>query len=761
MIHQRRKEKTEVGQQTQFYARKRINAYTASLAIGLASFFFLIIVPFLPGSPILPLLVAAGLAVSSFRRPRWASAILNTLVFFSILWQMLGFGLTEFFSTSVGTIVALILIISLVANIMSARLEPTSTALAVFAVALMFTPQYYLSVAVIAAAAIIYDISSIGPLSSTFIAAISPMLLLENAIYYGSLPKGAQATPIIFSQLTYLGSNLRPPLPGLNIFLTGFPPNFVSSYSTAVVRFISNSVSVMIVPLFLLGIVFSSSVSIAGIVNSMLNRFYLFQRAGHVLKVISPTLVSIMTSVAFATLIMALSSRGIGGYETSLNSNPFHAVYMVLSSSLLGALFTVREFIIEGLESVEAARARLLQLLVTAKGGIQRSHEVIDKMLRAAPTVELTEEIKALDEDSSYVKDIERGLGTASLDSLARWIADLEQRLIPFLESIPEKLRLKTVKELNTLSSLVSTFNATIHEAGVQLGFPDLGTINTEMTIDDALQTYAKAVPAIKEAAIKLYDMYVSAINSFNILSDREAIAPPVNPAHLFDSYDYVTGMKLLAEEYWLSFHVSYGQELDSKVTSLSNILAPLEEISDTETRTGIEQIIESIGKAKPADSTYVLQKIVELLSLLDSIVNRAFVEAEQLEKTAAPFATIADIVHFEAIGQSSRLDNLRNTLKATKPSFGNVTSFIQTATSVLGDVAERKNKDEQNLILLCQYFVARKVIESFLQNRNVIRITELPFQHDAAIIFARLYSLRNMNIEYDDANETLMARHA
>ena len=743
------------------YARRRMNAYTAALMMALASFVFLTTVPFLPGSPILPLLASVALAVSSLKRPSWASGVLYALAFLSILWQLSGFGLPQFFQTSVGAIVASIIIIALGANTISARLEPTSTALALLAVALMLTPQYYLSVAIIAAAAAMYDLSSIGPLSSTFIATILPLLFMENAIYYASLPKGTEAVPIIFSQLTHLAINLRPPLPGLNIFLTGLPPDFASSYTAQIVRFMSSSVSVMIVPIFLFGLVFSSSASMAGIVNSALDRLSVFERTSRILRIISPLVASIVTSVAFAALITLLSSRGIGGYETSLNNNPLDAIYMVLGSAFLGALFTGREFFIQRVERIETARAQLLQLLEKAKVGVQNARKIADKVAKGAPTVELAEESKALDEHSSYVVDIERGVETASYASLTRWISDLEQRLLPFIENVPERLRLKTIKELNTMSSLVSTFGATIQESGVQAVFPELGTISLDMSIDDALQIYGEAVRDIRETATKLYETYVSAINSYNILRDHEVTPPPVNPAYLFDSYDYVTGMKLLAEEYWLSFHVSASQELESAMKSLSKGLAQLEEICDQESCIRMEQVLNSIVRGKPADSTFILQKVKELMTLLGNVINNAVVEAEQLEKMIAQFATSASFVHFEAVGQSNRLVALKDELGFLKPAFRNLTEFIETAASVLADQAERKNKDEQNLIMLSHYFMARKVIEHLLENSSMLRIQELPFQHDAAIFFARLYSLRNRSVEYDDGNEILVVTHA
>jgi hypothetical protein len=747
-------------------ARTRVNTYTTSPIVALASFSFMTLVPFLPGEPLLPLLISVGLGIYSLRNPKWASRILCTLVFFSILWQLIGFGLMDsrlygssMGLASLGTVVSIILIIVLLVSLLSANMEPTSMALAILAVALMLTPQYYLSIAMIVAAAAIGGLLSIGPVSTTFIATLSPLLIIENAIYYASHSR--YTPPIIFSQLTNLAENRIPSLPGLNIFLTGLNPNnYLSRFSKDFVQFVlSGSVYILVVPVVMLGIVFSSSASIAGIVNSALNRLSVFERTNRILRIISPFVASIVAPIAFFLLITSLSPPNIGGYQTSL---PSDSVYMVSGSLLLGGLFTAREFLIQKLEHAERAKARLRILLEQGRSGVQRALEAVDKIVKGAPTVDLGTERKALNEYSSHIADIERGIQTASYDTLIGWIDELEKQFLPFLGNLPETFRLRMLNELNTLTSLTSTFNSILQESGVQARFPEFGALSGQMSLDDALQTYHKTILNIREAATKLFDEYVSATNSFNILMDRGAITPPVNPIYLFDSYDYLTGMKLLAEEYWLSFHISYNQELESKVKTLSSNLTQLVEMCDDELSTKVAHVLKSVGNVRPADSTYVLQKMMELQALLATVVDTALDQAEQLERLIKTFtSTSADLIHFEVIGQSTKLQVLKDELKNMKPTFGNLLNFAQTITSSLGDQAERRRKDENNLIVMSQYSVAKKVIEHLIQDRDVLEISDLPFLHEAAVIFAKLYSMTNPSVRYDDTNEVLIVRHA
>jgi hypothetical protein len=73
-------------------SRAKVTAYTSALIIAVASSIYLAVVPFLPAPPVVPILVGITLGALSLRNRGLAVATLYLLVYFSVLWQMIGFG---------------------------------------------------------------------------------------------------------------------------------------------------------------------------------------------------------------------------------------------------------------------------------------------------------------------------------------------------------------------------------------------------------------------------------------------------------------------------------------------------------------------------------------------------------------------------------------------------------------------------------------------------------------------------------------------
>jgi len=750
--------------------RNRMNKYTAAPIIALSSFIFMTIVPFLPGSPVFPILLAIALGILTFlKSPGWSSAILYVIVFLSLVWQLIGFGIFQIQQSTMGIFMTVAILAFLIFNLLSVKLEPTSMALAILAVALMLTPYYPLSIALIVAAAAISGLSSIGAISSTFITTLLPMLILENSIYYSTLPQVAGVPPIIFSELTFTADNIRPPLPGLNVFLTGLPKNFISKpLSNMLGKYLAlggylrdqTLASEIIVPLIIFSIIFSLSAALAGLVNTMLSRLFVFERTSRLLKVIPPFAASVVTPLAFVVLITSLS--GVGGYETSIFFGSLESFFLVSGSLLLGGVFTAREFLIQRLERSEKARDVLNDLIQRVRLDVKNNNELFNKIAVGAPTVGMGIEVKTSAEFASYVDDIGRGIDTASYTSLTQWMEDIEMRILPYLDSLPEILRLKVVNELNLLITLMTINNSMLNESGVQEKFPELEAIGGKLGLADALRKYGEITSAIRESAASLFDSYMSTSNAFTVLMDQQIIAPPVNPTYLFDSHEYATGMKLIAEEYWMNFHIKNSQEIENKSKALVGHLVQLEEFLDLPVRSKVDEIIGSLADAKPANSPLMLQKMNDLIEILDSLIELTKNEIEQIEKlikTLTPGAT--KIIYFEVIDQSNKFYELTEELKRIRPSIPVITAFIQNAMSILRSYRDGKKNDELNLIVLSQYPAAKNLIESLAQEKEIISMTDLPFRHNAAVTYVKLFTLTNPSAKYDDEKEVLLVSHA
>jgi hypothetical protein len=759
-------------------SRAKVNKYTASPLIALSTYVFLSTVCFLPGTPNEPLLaalIALGLGLSALRSPQWASGALSLFVFVTIIWQLIGFGLFSLFQTWMGYFFFAFIILILSGSLFSAKVEPASMALAVMAVALMLTPYYYLSIAMIVAAAAVYGLSSIGPVSTTFICTLLPLLILENGIYYARVH--SIKPPIIFSQLSHLSQNLAPSLTGLNIFLTGLPTESLTKYASSVVEFIIKGyVDVLIVPVCLLGIVFSSSASLAGIVNSFLSTFTslekvsdlvksipplaYFSKRGDLTKIASPLVAAIVAPLAFVALINVLA--GPGGYQTALSTNQADVLNLLSGALAAGIIFSAREFMVQRMERIEMARIQLIALLNSVKDSIKKVREIAEKISKGAPTVDTRAETRTLDEYQSLITDIERGMGTAGYEPLTQWIFDLQRRVLPSLEKMPEIFRIKVINELSSIAALILAYNNMLEESRSTVRFPSIGTVDGLLSVEEAVKKCLYLNIEVKKAATKSFEEYVAATSAFNFLTGREELIPPVNVSYLFDSGDYVTGMRLIAEEYWLNFRSTHKEEMEDMIRNLTSKMSELEGFLDQPMRKRVETLLDSMSSAEPACSAQYLNGAKELSSILSTVIEEWRTNSEQLEKlmkSLTPGAT--KVVHFESIDQSSKLQSLLEELHDMKVTFLNLTKFIDKTISILSSQREKRNVDEQNLIVLSQYPVARKVIEEMTKGKKKIPIVELPFHHEAALVFVKLFTLANRWAKFDYSNEVLVIEHA
>lgn len=754
--------------------RRKINLYTTSTILALSVVVFLTVIPFLPGAPVVPLLIGLGLGIASFRRPVWAAGVFALLVFLSIFNQLIHFGLANMASSAlskgdyVGVGVTVLLLLFFIVNIAGARSEPTSFALAMLSVALMMTGYFWLSVTTIAIAAAMGGIRSIGTVSSTFVFTMTPLLLMANSIYaFNGWPTQPPA-PIIFSHLSVLASNFAPPLACFNVVAGCSGGAGSLGYSNALAKFVSNGAasSVLVIPLIMLGIIFSSSASVAGIAHSVLLRFSWHEKAGPMIRISAPLVVAIATPIAFVALISALAP--LGPFQTDLISTGISstlnlglATDMVAGGIVLGAVFTAREFGIQKLEHLEFARNELTLLIQGASDQIGKIGVIVQAISSQAPTVSVRGEERQLEEYGAYIKDISAGLKSASSPSLEHWIRDILDRVEPSLGGMPDGLRIKIVDELNGMVALASTYNNQLDETGIQLRFPDV-EVRGNMSYEQALKKYEEVTSGVREATTNLFREYSLTTAAFNKLMNKELIVPPIDPQHLLEVYDYPAAMKLVAEEYWVSFNLTHAADLSKKAIGLHKQLQSASQLVDEPTRVRMGNALELLPKAKPTISRQVLEVTEGLIPALSDSLNRIRMEFEQMEKLVKSLTPgTTQIVRFAILDLFGAQEKLAKRVKKLGPSFDELINFTEDFSAFMAIVAEGRKEDTRNIIILSQYHLAKQYIEGLAGERKAIPIADLPFQRDAAIMYVKLVAEETRAVRYDDTKEEIVVEHA
>ncbi|MDA4118396.1 MAG: hypothetical protein OK455_08645 [Thaumarchaeota archaeon] len=741
--------------------RAKVTAYTSALIIVAASSVFLTVVPFLPASPIVPLMVSFGLGALSLRSRGVSIAILYLLVYFSVLWQMIGFGFFQLLSAGVGIAVILAMAVPLV-PFMNKRVEMGSMALAILSVALMLTPAYFISVPLLAAAALTFSgFASLEALATTFLFFLTPFILLENALYL-TTTSGATA-PIIFGQFSLLAQNLRPPLPALNLLLTGLPANYLSHHALPASLWLSESSGILLIPIAILGAVLVASSSLGSVARTLVERFEVRREiTGNLRLLLGPLAVGVVIPVVFISLLALLSRPGSGGFQTAFSNDPSHlvALYMVGSSVLITGSFIGRETILLRLESVQVGTESIGELIDACLRKMKRVQELLESVSRRVPSMSLSGEKQSISEYSSYISDVQKQLGGASGSRISQFRAQLETTVLQPLNRQPELLKARVVSEIRGLISATATANNNLGESSVPLRYPDIPEVNDAPPLENLIQAYESAVAALKAVTMELSELYTRESVSLDTLMAQQEVNKPVTPAALLESNEYVGAMRLVSEEYWLNFHLKWVDQLDVKKSKLLARTKVLDGVLTDDERLTLRSIENTVAEAKPANSHATLEKVGELRLLLGVVVARAASGADHVEEMLESLdLKSVKFLRFETTNRLGEIQDLKKKLQAVGLDFDSITRFLESGTGVLESQASAWKSDSENLVLLAQYPLAKKVIGKLLEGQKAVPVGKLPYQRRAATMYAQLYAAGTSSVEYDEQGESLVSK--
>ncbi len=747
--------------QVESRSRARVTAYTSALIIAVASSIYLAVVPFLPASPIVPILAGVGLGALSLRNRGISIATLYLLVYFSVLWQMIGFGFFQLLSAGVGVAVILAMAVPLI-PFTTRRVELSSMALAILSVALMLTPAWFVSIPLIAAAAFTFSgFASLEALATTFLFFLTPFLLLENALYF-TTTSGATA-PIIFGQFTLLSQNMRPPLPGLNVLLTGLPADYLSHSALPVSTWLSQSSGVLLIPMVILGVILVVASSVGGVTRTLIERVEKSRElSGPIRLVLAPLVVAVVTPAVFILLLTLLSRPESGGFQTSLTNDPSHleAIYMLGSSFLLTTSFIGRESLILRLEGVQVGTEGLEALIENCLAKMKAVQELVDSMASNVPSMSLSGEAQSMSEYSSYIADVRRQISGASGARIAQFQAQLETTVLQPLGRMPELLTQRVASEIRGLISATATANNHLQEAGVSLRYPDIPGVANSTPLEDLIDAYGKATAAIRDVTNRLSDLYARESSALDVLMGQEEVNPPVSASVLLASNEFVGAMRLVAEEYWLNFHLRWAEQFDQKKASLLERMRGLDHAGSEGEGPRIEAVESVVSAGKPASSVATLDALKELRSILEIIVTRTASGADRVgEMLESLELRSVRALKFETMNRLGEVVELKRKLDAVGVSFDSLTKFLESAAGVLKSQSAAWRSDRDNLVTLAQYPLAKKIIGRMLEGQTTLAIAKLPFQRKAAALYAQLYATGNPGVELDESGESLVVK--
>ncbi len=115
--------------------------------------------------------------------------------------------------------------------------------------------------------------------------------------------------------------------------------------------------------------------------------------------------------------------------------------------------------------------------------------------------------------------------------------------------------------------------------------------------------------------------------------------------------------------------------------------------------------------------------------------------------------------LRFETVNRISEVLDLKKRLETVGVSFDSLTKFLEIAAGVLKSQSEAWKSDRDNLLVLAQYPLAKKIIERMLKDQTSLALSKLPYQKKAAALYAQLYATGNPDVEYDEDGESLTVK--
>ena len=316
--------------------------------------------------------------------------------------------------------------------------------------------------------------------------------------------------------------------------------------------------------------------------------------------------------------------------------------------------------------------------------------------------------------------------------------------------------------EVNTLVSLANTHNGSLTEAKSDVIYPELRSLSGDVGLEPAVLTYTNTVDRISRSSEGIYSSFVASSNACNTLLGRDQSEPPMDPASLFTAHDYSTGMKLLAQEYWLNFHIAREAEFSAKAGEVKALMQQLEKALRPTESARISTLLDTISSAPPAKAPMVLEKTQELLVVLGQEIGGAKKEIEELEVMVKDLTPAAlRVGEFEATNWIGPISRLQEQLTKVKPSFDEIVAYVRDSIPVLESLREAQRRDESKLVIISQYQVAKHELDTRLAGKSTVSIEELPFQIEAARIYAKIYASSNRAARYNENEELITVENA
>ena len=238
-----------------------------------------------------------------------------------------------------------------------------------------------------------------------------------------------------------------------------------------------------------------------------------------------------------------------------------------------------------------------------------------------------------------------------------------------------------------------------------------------------------------------------------------EEVTPPVSPASLLASRDYVTAMKLVSDDYWLNFHVRESEKYSEKLRMFLDAVSKTFERFQRRRCRAVDSIgLDERRTSLPPSAPLMLENISRVIEFLRDTIARAIDEIETVKKLVATVdPSFSNVLKLNTTGILDELLATQSVIRGAKPDFSDAISLSKEALPILLVLSEYRKMDSESLVVISQYPVAVRLLHRlFDENKEVVRTSELPFQRDVAKFFVRSLAASSRSYSYNEEREEL-----
>ena len=787
-------------------ARVLADRISVSLIITLSSLIFMISVPFLPSdtpsgkstSFALALLISIGLGVLSyFGKEIISASILWLIALLSILWHMFNIGLLVFIDPRLMpryfafSLLLSVILMLIVVSLLAAMRNSLAFSVSVFALALTLTPFYYIAIPIMILPILLRRNNMVIPLVFPLIGMLTPFLVAENSL---SISKAGQPGQITWEYLKGFAAEYRPnvfthmigvadiireigPLPAIDpaslfvllvdkylsylkaaqhVIGVSQPPQQGAEILTPVFTGIigggelaSIVVSKLTTAVIALGVIIAISSLVSAYIPSILRRLPTLEEKTGLLSIIEPTIVMILGSSVFYILLALLSPPL--RLDSSLLRRPLDVFAMIMISGIIGGALSAKEYLVIRAEDIERTRSRIMEKIAMLEGIIKSVSGELGSA-RASTGLEFKEEEAYIADAMIYISEARSRVGVVGL-SILRSIEEGIDDYLDRVQKIQGSVKNKILNSLSMLAAIAQRGNNQLESIGIGRVFPDPDEVSISEKIEKIVGVYNSYVFNLRASLEKIYSLYIRAIDSLSALLPGDVIAKPAtSPLSLYDLGSRGEALSLTID-LWIRLGEIYWDRVRQGIEEVRRYLGEISGNLDPTLASRASKISEDLsgilsrGVASAPEIQPILSEIASLASDIAGGIRSDIEYIEDLAKDLSPEAL--RVLRFSVFQELGDVERISSMVRDFNGSILSAIEILRSLSTIVKTHRIAMRQDEEKILLLIAYPIARSFLDEQLSIRGSVYITELPFSPQASAIYAKIYSETNRGVQY------------